>query len=191
MRLLVAATLVAACRFDADYAGGTYACEDGVCPEGLVCRAARCVDPDLPIDAPLPVDGPDADPAMPDAEPALTCADPGVLADDDTIAGTTLGGVNRLSTMCTAGIYNGFDDVYAVTLAAPGELRVEITGGTNVAAYVIDTCVSPPPACVDNMVATDGFALTLDLPGDEYFVVVDTLQAGAGADYTLTVRIGP
>ena len=193
-RLLITALalLVAACRFDTDYGGGTYTCSDGVCPAGLVCNAAEvCVDPSA-ADAAPPGDG-----AAPDAVPAaLTCADPGIVPRGTTMFdATTIGGVNHVSSSCDTAIYNGPDDVYLVTANAGDDLEVQITGESTVRAYVVVDCVPSPatPACSGDAVAQDGFALNLtDLPAGEHHVVVDEVNPAGGTDYVLTVTLsGP
>ena len=173
-----------ACRFDADYTGGTYRCSDGVCPAGLVCSAAEVCEP--PGDAAASPDAPSA---------ALTCADPGELSAGVTVFdGTTVGGINHVSGSCDLSIYNGPDDVYRATVAAGADLEVQITGETTVRAYVITACVPNPqtPACVGDMVAQPGFALALtDLPAGDVYVLVDEVNPAGGTDYTLTVDLAP
>jgi hypothetical protein len=181
---------LAGCRFDADYGGGTYACSDGVCPEGLVCNGAEvCVEPGAPDAAP-PVDA-----VPPDAEPfAFTCADPGIVPRGESVfEATTIGDVNHVSGSCD-GIHNGPDDVYLVVTQAGDDLEVQITGETTVRAYVVVDCVPVPstPACTGGMVAQDGFALTLnDLPAGDHYVLVDEINPVGGTDYTLTVTLAP
>lgn len=186
---IVVGVALAACRFEADYDGGSYTCRDGVCPAGLVCNAAEtCVDPGAPDAAP-PFDA-----APPDAElAALTCADPGLIPRGETVFdGTTIGGVNHVSGSCAAAIYNGPDDIYRATALAGDNLEVQITGESTVRAYVVTECVPNPqtPACSGGMVAQDGFALTLtNLPAGDVYVLVDEVNPAGGTDYQLTVNL--
>jgi hypothetical protein len=63
-----------------------------------------------------------------------------------------------------------------------------------VRAFVVVDCVPAPqtPACSGDMVAQDGFALTLtNLPAGDLYILVDEINPVGGTDYTLTVTLAP
>jgi hypothetical protein len=175
-----------ACSFDASYAGGRYACSDGVCPQGLACSAAKlCV---APGDG-----GGDGGAGGEGAVHALTCSDPDVLAPaGGSVSGTTAGRFDNVSASCGGVIANGPDAVYAIDLALGAQLTVSISGSYSVAAYVIAPCIGTPgtPLCVGNMAAMPGDPLTVttNVAGTQY-VVVDAISPVDSGTYTLTVAV--
>jgi hypothetical protein len=179
----------AGCFFDADYRGGHYTCTDGVCPSGFTCSAQKeCVEPQK--DASVDVnDGP-----IFDAPPrAATCADPQPFpAAGGTASGTTAGRSNTVSAMCSASVQTGTDAVYRVDVQSGAHLLVGISGFTNVSAYVIAPCsISPAtPACVGSNAASAGnpINVTASFTG-QYFIVVDSANAGSSGTYTLTLDV--
>jgi hypothetical protein len=195
---LVCLGLVGGCSFDADYAGGTYACSletDPKCPSGLECRDHVCREPrlDAAIDTAM-------DDVMIDTPPtgqALTCVDPGLLTSGTAVSGTTVSRASLMSSFCTGGggVQNGPDAVYRITTATGGQLLVSITGNLN--AYVITAatsgapCMMSPntPACLGGAVATMGNPISVAVGAGQYFVVVDNLNAGVAGPYTLTVTV--
>jgi hypothetical protein len=185
-RMLVAVALTASigCRFDADYAGGHYACSDGVCPAGLACNSAdECVPPSE-LDAQVP-DGP---------PPALDCSEPGVIIPgaERTFTGDTTGDSNDITAPCDSRNMFGPEDVYAGTAIAGDPLHVIIESDDDVAAYVIITCAASPPTCLGNSLATPGFPLDIpSLAAGNFYVVVDSELALGGGPYTLRVTLGP
>lgn len=185
-RMLVAVALLASigCRFDADYAGGHYACSDGVCPAGLACNSAdECVPPS------------ELDAAPPDAPPLdLDCAEPGVIIPgaERIFTGDTTGDTAQITGLCDSRMMFGPEDVYAGTAIAGDPLHVTIDGDASVSAYVINTCVPSPPTCLGNSLATPGFALDISsLAQGNFYVIVDSELAAGGGPYTLSVTLGP
>ena len=171
-RFVVVCVLLAACSFEADYRGGNYTCHDGMCPSGLVCENARCVER-----------------SSADAhDPALTCGDPGLLGSSAT--GSTAGRTSRMSAMCSGVVMNGPDAVYRVDAAAGDVLHVSVSGSFAVNAYVLASCTPAPalPACLTNMAASDGspIAVTASTAG-AYFIVVDAALAAAAGSYTVSL----
>jgi hypothetical protein len=180
---------LAGCFFDADYRGGQYNCSDGICPTGLICSAQKvCVDPriDAAVDT---TDGPTFD-----APPrAATCADPQPFpATGGMASGTTSGRNNTVSSMCSGSIMTGADAVYRVDATNGKHLLVSISGFTNVAAYVTAPCSTQPatPACIGSNAAIPGnpINVTASFTG-QYFIVVDSANAGASGSYTLTLDV--
>ena len=173
--------LVGACSFDADYSGGGFRCDDGVCPPGLVCRAEGVCLP--PPDAALP-DAPDD---IPDArEPALTCADRGALTSGVAVTGNTMSPrPATVSIMCNGFIMNGRDAVYEITVSAGDQLRVELAN-TSLRAYVMNDC---PSACISNAVAIQGIPANVTPLAGPVFVVVDHENFAVVDTYELTVTI--
>lgn len=183
MPRLLAVCALSACRFEADYQGGTYRCSDGVCPDGLACVAEVCVDPAL------------ADAGAPDAPPAArTCADPETLGSGApvTVSGDTTGGTNHVSAMCGGGVLNAADEVFHLLAQAGEDLDVAITGDAILEAYVVSSCVAPPttPSCLGGATASAGNPIVLtNLPTGDLFVVVDSDSAALGGSYELTVHL--
>ncbi len=187
-----------ACGFEADYAGGTYACSDGVCPEGLscgpdrVCRAPLADDaaPDAP-DAAL--DAPDAA-APPDAAPALACGDPGDFARGAprVFTGDTTGALDHVASLCGGLVHSSVDHVYRATAQAGDALDVAIGGDPDGRAYAVLLCDAPPatPACLGDATARPGDPLALTgLPAGDVYVVVDSAAVALSGPYTLTVHL--
>lgn len=192
MRGVAVSLLLAAsgCFFDADYRGGHYLCSDGVCPSGMTCEQAVCVDPthkDASIDGPK--DGP-----IFDAPPrAATCADPQPFpAAGGTTTGTTMGRGNLITAMCSASVQNGADAVYLVNAAAGAHLLVSISGYSQVSAYVIAPCSASPatPTCLGSTAATQGNPINVQTTfAGQHFIVVDSANAAANGAYTLTLQV--
>jgi hypothetical protein len=185
--------LVAACSFEADYAGGMYLCESGKCPDGLVCdtlqQPARCIEPRMDaatIDTAT-------DDAMTDArQAALTCNDPGLLptAGGTNSGNTATSGLNLVSPMCGAAVMNGLDDVYRIELPAGKQvlLSVSTPGAYQVAAYMIAPCAAS--SCLSSTYATPNNPATITTTTTTpQFIVVDSIYAGAGGAYTLEVTV--
>ena len=179
---------LAGCFFDADYRGGQYKCSDGVCPSGLTCEQGTCVEirKDGAVDV---MDGPTFD-----APPrAATCADPQPFpAAGGTASGTTTGRNNTVTAMCSGSIMTGTDAVYRVDATNGAHLLVSISGFSNAAAYVLAPCSAQPatPACIGTNAATQGnpINVTASFTG-QYFIVVDSANAGANGTYTLTLDV--
>lgn len=169
--------------FKADYDGGSYRCDKGPCPSGLLCHDGMCVT-SLPDDAPM-IDAPPID--APDARiPAFTCDDPGVLpAMGGIVSGSTLGKFSRIAASCGGFVMNGADDVYSIDVPANTQLRVIIEDGRE--AYVLTMCNANPGTCVENKRAYTSNPILVTVSGTAY-VVVDGAAAVPGGDYTLTVE---
>jgi hypothetical protein len=57
---------------------------------------------------------------------------------------------------------------------------------------VITACTPSPGTCATDMVASDGFALTLtNVTAGEHWIVVDDINPAGGHPYALTVDVGP
>ena len=177
-----AVILLGGCFFEADYRG--VACNDGVCPSGLTCRANACV----PGDAGLVDAAPDA---PPDARlAALTCADPGIIpSGGGSATGTTVGRSNTVSSSCGGFVMNGKDAVYRIDLAAGKTLLVGVAGGRK--AYVLASCVVAPatPVCVGNALATMGNPLSVMPAAGPSFIVVDDESPTNASTYMLTLTV--
>ena len=185
---LVCLCLVGACRFDADYSGGPYRCEQDKCPDGLVCRANVCVElgKDAAIDA-VPDD------SMVDARmPELRCGDPGKLPPTGgTVTGSTAGKMNLVTAQCSTGFMNGFDDVYEIEAPAGKQVTLAISTTTMnyaVTAYMITPC--PSAACMSATYAVPGNPATITTTvASPQYVVVDSIIANTGGAYTLIVTV--
>ena len=178
-----AAIFLGGCFFEADYAGGSYTCNDGRCPSGLTCNAdRRCV---LGGDAGL-----DADAAIDAPRSALTCADPGLIASaGGSASGTTVGRGATVSSVCGGFVMNGRDAAYRIELAAGQQLLVVIEGGRK--AYVLASCQPVPatPACVGNARATMGNPLSVMPAAGPSFVIVDDENPASESTYVLTLTV--
>ncbi|HTL35910.1 MAG TPA: hypothetical protein VL326_22425 [Kofleriaceae bacterium] len=181
------------CFFDADYRGGHYTCKDGVCPSGLTCSAAQeCVE--LRKDAASDVSDAPSDGPFFDAPPrAATCADPQPFpATGGMAAGSTASRNNLVTAMCSASVMNGKDAVYRIDVQAGAHILVSVSGFTSVAAYVLAPCSAAPatPSCIGSNAALAGnpINVTASFAG-QYFIVVDSANAGSSGTYTLTVDV--
>jgi hypothetical protein len=172
-----ASIFVGACSFEADYAGGGFRCDDGRCPAGLECSAEQVCGP--PADA--AVDTPDAE------EPALTCVERGILTSGVSASGNTMNQSGTVSSMCNGFIMNGRDAVYQITVSAGDQLRVEIIGSLR--AYVIPSCVSPAPACLENAVAISNVPINVSPAAGDVFVIVDHEVPNMVGSYSMTATI--
>jgi hypothetical protein len=184
--------LVAACSFEADYAGGRYLCDPGKCPDGMVCdtlqEPAVCIEPrkDAAADAP-------PDDVMPDArQAALTCNDPGLLpvTGGSKAGNTATNGLNLVSPQCGAAVMNGLDDVYRIELPAGTQvlLSVSTTTAYQVAAYMVAPCSAS--TCMSSTYATPNNPATITTTtATPQFIVVDSVFAGAGGSYQLEVTV--
>ena len=118
--------------------------------------------------------------------PALTCADPGdPLANNGSNQGTTSTSTNEVSGSCGASVYNGPDNIYALT--GPRTVTISITGSYMVAAYVTTTCTNlPPPSCEGGSAAPPSF--TISLGAGMHYIIVDGVNAGLSGSYRLLVQ---
>ena len=183
---LACAVLVAACGFDANYAGGHYTCSDGVCPTGLSCVAGACVM--------AGGDGPTEQPAIDAREPALTCADPGMLPGSVTGDTGIRSNMNLMTASCGGAVMNGKDAVYKVAAAASQHIMVMVTGNFPAKAYVLSACTPAPatPTCLGGSYASDGSPISVaTTTAGDYVVVVDCDLAADSGAYSLTVSVGP
>jgi hypothetical protein len=189
---LVCLCLVGACRFDADYSGGPYRCEQDKCPDGLVCddlqSPAVCIAPrqDAAIDSP-------PDDSMVDARvPELRCGDPGKLSPTGgTVTGSTAGKMNLVTAQCSTGVMNGFDDVYEIEAPAGKQVTLAVsttTMGYAVTAYMITPCPSAACMSADYAVPGNPATITTTIASPQY-VVVDSIIANTGGAYTLIVTV--
>lgn len=164
------------CSFSADYKGGLFKCSDGVCPTGLFCFQDFCIDGDGGV------------PDVPTAE--LNCSSPGIVSD--MASDTTVGRMNNVTGMCAGTIQNGPDAVYLVDVAAGGHLTLTVDGSYPVDAYVISPCREVPetPACIDDVMATPGNPVTVNIvQSGGAFIVVDGINPALSGTYTLGVTL--
>ncbi|HUS27066.1 MAG TPA: hypothetical protein VMZ53_01105, partial [Kofleriaceae bacterium] len=124
---------------------------------------------------------------------AATCADPQPFpATGGVTGGTTAGRMNSVSAMCSASVMNGADAVYRIGATTGAQLLVSVSGYTNVAAYVIGACTGTPatPICLGSTAAMPGSPINVTASSTgQYFIVVDSANAGASGAYTLTVDV--
>ena len=110
---VLCASLVGGCFFSADYPSGSVACNDGICPDGLECRANVCLAPRMDAAVDMAPD------MMIDArQAALVCADPGLVTAGTTVMGSTATRQSTISAMCGGFVMNGPDAVYKITVGA-------------------------------------------------------------------------
>jgi hypothetical protein len=187
--MAVLAGALAGCFFDADYRSGQTTCNDGMCPTGMVCNAARvCVTPghDAAIEDGSSGSGVDAHVA------ALTCGDPGELTSGVVASGAiAVADGNKISASCGGSITNGPDAVYAIAITAAQSLDVTLAGSDALVAYVIAACQSPPdlPVCIGSAYTTPATSPVVASPGSAgtYYVVVDSVLANGSGAYALMV----
>ncbi|MBV8758046.1 MAG: hypothetical protein JO257_12240 [Deltaproteobacteria bacterium] len=173
--------LLTACSIQADYSGTHVRCSDGKCPSGMTCgsagseHAGYCGVPDASVGG--------SDAAVDARKAALTCADPGVaLGSND---GNTTGSANHVSGMCGGLVYNGPDNVYAIT--GPRSVTINVSSSDfAVAAYVISTCTMNLPPCEGSAAAAP--TLTLALGSGTHYLIVDGVNAGLSGRYHLDVH---
>ncbi len=186
---VVCLCLVGACRFDADYRGGTYHCSDGKCPSGLTCGAdevCREAGTDAAIDMPV-------DTMVMDAPPnELSCADPQPFpATGGSTVNTTVGKLNKLMPTCNGSMMFAPDAVYKIDPGAAGkQMLVKITP-TNasfaVVAYVTTTC--PSTTCLTNTYAYANNSIIITTLAGPHYIVVDSALSGQTGEYTLMVSV--
>ena len=92
-----------------------------------------------------------------------------------------------LSYVCLAATLILYRHPYRIDLTAGDQLLVSITGPRK--AYVIAQCVTPAPACLGNMLATDGNPLAVTPAAGPSFVIVDDENPASTGTFTLTLTV--
>lgn len=173
--------LLTACSISADYSKAHVRCTDGKCPSGLTCSASDvCTSGSAAGDASV-------DSAHDARQAARTCSDPGdpFANGSDSQEGSTGSATNEVSGSCGAAVYNGPDNVFAIT--GPRTVTISITGNYAVAAYVTATCTNlPPPSCEGGSAAPP--SITVSIGAGMHYIIVDGVNAGLSGMYRLTVQ---
>ena len=186
--------------FELTQAGNPNPCtdsdEDGYAIEGGECGLIDCDDGDASINPGADeicddlIDN-DCDDLFDGDDPECACDDSDFLIEcGDIVEGTTLGGVDVLSSYldCTAWNESGPEVIYSLTTATEGPLIAKITDLSVMDLDIFILADEDGLVCSDNCLAYgDTIATIEDAPAGTYHIVVDGYEGSEG-DFALSIE---
>ncbi len=126
--------------------------------------------------------------ARPARSMAEVCRDAPVLTAGQPVSGTTTGEINAFQGSCAG---QGTDRVYALDVASPSRVRVQLDSTHDGTLYMRSECANPSSelACNDDTGSVRRSVIATTVQPGRYYVFADG-WSGSG-DYTLRAEVGP